>query len=99
MPKTFVVLYTPGTAWLPDKPVWEQPLRAHGEYMKQLYDTGKMTQGGPYTDNGGGLTILSVEDEAEAQQIIEKDPAVVHGIMNAELHPWYSVNWDTFGTT
>jgi uncharacterized protein len=98
MAKTFVVLYTPGSAWLPDKPVSEQPLREHGYYMKSLYDAGKMTHGGPYMDSKGGLTILLVADEAEARQILEKDPAVVDHVMNAELHPWYSVNWETFGT-
>ncbi len=98
MSNLFVVHYSPGPTWEADKPFYEQNLLAHGQYMKQLYDQGQLTHGGPFTDNSGGLSIFNVETLAEAQEILAKDPAIISNVFVATLHPWFSVDWDTYGS-
>jgi hypothetical protein len=63
---TFLVIYRPGPAWLPGKPITEQPLKEHGKYMLSLYISGRMKLAGPLTDNAGGAVLLDVADESEA---------------------------------
>jgi hypothetical protein len=38
---TFLVIYRPGPAWLPNKPPSEQPLLEHGRYMLSLFAKGR----------------------------------------------------------
>ena len=35
-----------------------------------------------------GIAVFSAADEAEATRIMQADPAIVHGIMTARLHPF-----------
>lgn len=96
MSQLFVIQYTPGPTWDPEKPVFEQNLRAHGGYMKQLYDAGQLTHGGPFTDNSGGLSIIRADDLEAAQAILAADPAIIDGVFVATLHPWLSVDWNSY---
>ena len=93
---TFTIIYTPGPNWIEDKPVWEQPLRPHGNYIKRLYDQQIALMGGPFGDNSGGMTIIEVESEADAQRIVDEDPAITEGIFEATLRPWFRVDWDGY---
>lgn len=91
---TFLVIYRPGSAWIPGKPVSEQGLAEHFQYMLDLYEKGTMKQAGPFTDDSGGAVILEVADAAAAQAVIASDPAVKANIMTPELRPWRLVPWD-----
>jgi uncharacterized protein YciI len=93
---TFLVIYRPGPAWLPGKPVTEQPLKEHGKYMLGLYVRGSMKLAGPLTDNAGGAVVLEVADQSEAQAIVAQDPAVKSGIFVYEMHPWELKPWDKY---
>ena len=87
----FVVIYTPGPAWLPGKPVHEQPFyREHGRYMKRFFADKQLLMGGPFLDNQGGLGILDAEGEAQARQIVTRDPAVLERVFEPHLHPWHA---------
>ncbi len=44
--------------------------------------------GGPFTDDTGGLGILNVASQDEAENILSRDPAVIEGVLTAELHLW-----------
>ena len=94
--RTFLVIYRPGPAWLPGKPVTEQPLKEHGKYMLSLYISGSMKLAGPLTDNAGGAILLDVADESKAKAIVAQDPAVKSGIFIYELHPWELKPWDEY---
>ena len=94
--RTFLVIYRPGPAWLPGKPVTEQPLKEHGKYMLSLYISGSMKLAGPLTDNAGGAVLLDVADESKAKAIVAQDPAVKSGIFVYELHPWELKQWDEY---
>jgi uncharacterized protein len=94
----FVILYSPGPAWLAGKPIWEQPLQAHGDYVHKLYLRGVLVMAGPFTDSTGGMDIIDVTDEKEANAILAGDPAVQENIFTAHLHPWFSVDWKNYGS-
>ena len=94
---TYLILYRPGPAWLSDKPISEQPLMEHGGYMFELFQAGKLLQGGPFADSSGGASVIQVTDLAEAEAIVNADPAIVSGVFTCQLHPWAMVPWDEFG--
>jgi uncharacterized protein YciI len=91
---TYLVVYHPGSAWLPGKNTSEQPLREHGRYMLSLYTKGVLKFAGPFTDNTGGAVAFEAESEDAAKQIVASDPAVVSQMFTAELHPWGLVDWE-----
>jgi uncharacterized protein YciI len=88
----FVVIYTPGPAWLPGKSVSEQPFyREHGRFMQQLFFADKrLIMGGPFLDNQGGLGILDVASVAQAREIVAHDPFVQARVVEPHLHPWHA---------
>ena len=88
----FVVIYTPGPAWLQGKSVSEQPFdREHGRYMQQVFAADKrLIMGGAFLDNQGGLGILDVANEAQAREIVAHDPAVLARVFEPHLHPWHA---------
>jgi len=92
---TFLVVYKPGPKWLTGKPLAEQPLREHGQYMLSLYSKGDLKIAGPFKDDSGGALVLNVADEAAAKSIVVNDPAVVTGVFVYELHPWGLVDWES----
>lgn len=87
----FIVLYTPGPAWLQGKLIPEQPFyREHGRYMKQVFARRQLIMGGPFLDNQGGLGILDVANVAQAYEIVEHDPAVLAKVFQPHVHPWHA---------
>lgn len=90
----FAVFFKLGPQWIPGKSIFEQPLDDHVAYLRDLFDRQKGLMAGPLSDSAGGLTILQADDEAEARTLIAQDPAVIHQILQAELHPWSPIAWD-----
>ena len=90
----FLVIYRPSSAWIPGKPVSEQGLADHFQYMLDLYEQGALKQAGPFTDDSGGAVILEVADAAAAQAVVARDPAVKQNVMTPEIRPWRLVPWD-----
>jgi uncharacterized protein YciI len=91
---TYLVVYTPGPAWLAGKPLAEQPLRDHGRYILSLYVKGSLKFGGPFSDNAGGAAAFEAASDEEARAVVAADPAVISGVLVAELHPWRLVDWE-----
>ncbi len=88
MTKTIAVLYSPGPNWIRGRPLSAQPLRGHVAYLKKLHARGQLSMGGPFTDESGGLVILTVDSIDQARELIARDPAVIEGILFAEVHAW-----------
>ena len=88
------MIYRPGPAWMPDKPVSEQGLSEHFQYMLDLYEQGTLKQAGPFKDDSGGAVILEVADMAAAQAVVANDPAVKAAKMTPEVRPWSPLPWD-----
>ena len=61
----------------------------HLAYLQRLRDEGKLLLAGPSPVPGDtiGIAIFEVEDEADVRQLVASDPAVVNGIMTAEIRP------------
>lgn len=85
----YALIYTPGPNWIVGKPVTEQPLQEHTQYMLQKHAEGKVAIAGPLVDNYGGLNVFNVETPQEAQEIMRNDPAISTGICVGEAHPWF----------
>jgi uncharacterized protein YciI len=81
MKNTFIILWGPGPAWVPDKTVREQPYwEHHADFMDRLFENGMVVLGGPFADATGSMLIVEAENEHEVSDMIAHDPFVVHGI-------------------
>ncbi len=83
--QTFAILYAPGPNWIKGKPIFEQDLQEHGQYMAKLLDQGHLELGGPFTDSSGGMAIITAKDNDEAAEILKNDPGVTKGVFTATL--------------
>ena len=41
-----------------------------------------------FDDGTGGQSVIKVENMSIAEQILEKDPAILEGVFTATIHPW-----------
>jgi uncharacterized protein YciI len=60
----------------------------HFERLKRLFEEGTVHMAGPALDGEFGIVVFEAEDEGTAVSIMNDDPAVVAGVMTAELHPF-----------
>ena len=63
----------------------------HFDYLKQLTDQGVVILAGrtQTSDYGSfGIIVFNAEDEAEARQVVQNDPAVKQKQFRAELYPY-----------
>ena len=72
-------------------------MQQHIGYWKPYLDNGTMLVFGPVLDPKGAysLGIVAVEDEAQLQSLLEKDPAA--SINTYEYHPMLAVIADSIG--
>ena len=92
----FAIVYAPGPCWKPGLSVWEQPLEAHGDYHYRLWSEGRVLHSGPFSDGSGAMSVVQVSNRLEAEALMEADPAVVSGLLTAQLRPWFPVDWATY---
>ena len=85
----FCVLYSPGPAWSAGLPASAQDLAHHAGYMRQLLKGGVLRCAGPYVGKDGGLAVIEAVDRPGAERIVAADPAVVQGVMRAEVVQWH----------
>ncbi len=65
---------------------------AHLANIGRLANEGKLAVAGPFGKNDKGfrgLFIFNVSTVAEAQTLVETDPAIKAGILIADMTPWY----------
>ena len=65
----FVLIMTFG-----DKAKRDETRPSHREYLKSLFDQGKLIESGPFMDDEGALIIYECADEAEARAQLAADP-------------------------
>ena len=66
-------------------------LSRHFARFKHAIETGELILAGRTSEPGDktfGIAIFEAKDEAAARAFMESDPAVVAGLMTAELHPF-----------
>jgi hypothetical protein len=75
----------------PDDPEANEALRGHVEYWRGQFERGKVIltggMGGDYWDNVAQI-ILNVRDRAEADALIEGDPAIRAYVFKAQVRPF-----------
>ena len=89
----YAILYAPGSGWSPGRPWFEQDLRAHHDYLRQLFHEKKVTMAGPFNDHSGGQAIVRVGNADEAWTIARHDPAVIDGVFTVQVRPWQAEHW------
>ncbi len=81
-----------GTKVIDDKTVRDSLFRGHMENIGRLAEMGKLIVAGPFGKNEvgyRGLFILNVKSIDEAKELTNTDPAIIAGIFDVELIPWY----------
>ncbi|MCA9858701.1 MAG: YciI family protein [Thermomicrobiales bacterium] len=65
----------------------------HREYLKSLYDSGKLLESGPFTDDSGALIVYESENLAAAEAQFAQDPYSIAGgiVESVTFHEWNRV--------
>ena len=64
-------------------------MREHFAYLQRALADGRLVLAGPATDGlFPGIVVFEAADEDEARAFMEADPAVLTGVMLADLHPF-----------
>jgi uncharacterized protein YciI len=71
-----------------EKPVFDQYVPAHVDYVKKLIAQGHKARTGYWGDLGGGMLLFEADSLEEAQLIVDSDPLVKNGCVTYELHEW-----------
>jgi uncharacterized protein len=82
---TFVALLTFGE----DEALRLQTRPTHREYLRGLFDAGKLRMSGPWADDTGALLVYEAADLSEAQSLLDNDPYRAAGVVaDARLREW-----------
>ena len=76
------------TAWTKED---EMVLSRHFARFQHAIETGELILAGRTSEPGDktfGIAIFEAKDETAARSFMESDPAVIAGLMTAELHPF-----------
>jgi uncharacterized protein len=72
--------------------------RAHLAFIDSLSDAGTVLVSGPFGDQGEkrGILIINLGDESEVRRLVDSDPLVKSGLLEYELHPWWTEKTGSF---
>lgn len=61
----------------------------HREYLRSLFDQGKLAMSGPWVDDTGAMLIYDAADLEEAQRLLDADPYRAAGVIaEARIKEW-----------
>lgn len=92
MKQYVLVILKTGSNTTADKETTNRLFAGHMENIGRLAKEGKLVVAGPLGKNDKtyrGIFIFNVKTIAEAQQLLETDPAVKEKLLDAELYNWY----------
>lgn len=87
----FVILKT-GPNSSTDKAFVDSCFRGHFENMNRMVEDGKLVVAGPFSRNEKsyrGIFILDTTDSTEVQRLLNSDPSINEGLLEAEVYGWY----------
>jgi YCII-related domain. len=91
--KSYVlVILKTGSNKVADKAVLDSLFRGHMNNINRLADNGKLVVAGPLGKNDKtyrGIFILNAKTVAEANELLQTDPAVQSKLLDAEVYQWY----------
>ena len=68
----------------------------HFEYLQKLVEKGTVFMAGRTLnadERSFGIVVFTAGSDEEALRLMQDDPAVKHGVMNAELFPYRVALW------
>ena len=79
-----IVRWRAGPTWasgaVDDQPGWDE----HAAFIDDLIERGIFVMGGPFADNSGSFSVLENLGEAEARELVLRDPLVANGVFELE---------------
>ena len=69
-------------------PEEDEVMSAHFEYLKGLFEEGRVILAGPSLEPPFGIIVFEADSEEEARRLIGADPSVAAGLQTPELHPF-----------
>ena len=94
----YFVLLRVGKKWTPEVTPETQRIReGHFANIKAMEGKGKLVLAGPFEEEAetvgpgvlDGLFILAADSKEEVQALLDEDPSIRTGRMDAEIHPWW----------
>ena len=82
--KRVLVRWRAGPAWTSGAPEEQAGWDEHAAFVDDLVERGIFVMGGPFADYSGSFTILENLDEAEARELVARDPFVETGVFVLE---------------
>jgi uncharacterized protein YciI len=62
---------------------------AHREYLRELFEAGRLRMSGPWADDTGAMLIYEAVDLDEAKSLLDRDPYRTAGVVaDARLREW-----------
>jgi len=92
MKSYILVILKTGTNKTTDKTFINNSFRGHLDNINRLVEQGKMIIAGPLGKNANtyrGIFVLNVTTVEEAEKLLQADPAINKGLLDAELYNWY----------
>lgn len=87
-----LVILKTGTNTTGDKKLRDSLFAGHMSNINHLVDLNKLVVAGPFEKNDNtyrGIFILDVKNFQEADQLLEKDPAIKEKLLAVEMYNWY----------
>jgi uncharacterized protein YciI len=85
-PLWFYRIHWRPTIWEDMTPEETEPMTPHSDYMKRLYDEGRVVLGGFTDDPLGAYVFLDVNSRHQAERLMKGDPLFAAGIVKITLH-------------
>jgi uncharacterized protein YciI len=92
MKSYILVLLKTGPNQTTDKDFISKSFRGHLDNITRLADEGKLVVAGPLGKNDNtyrGIFILNASTIEEAKLLLQSDPAVKEGLLDADFYKWY----------
>ena len=93
MKQYILVILKTGKANITDKDLLNNHFRGHMENIQRLAKEGKLALAGPFSTKNErdyrGIFIFNVKTKEEAENLVKTDPAVIAGVFDYEIYPWY----------
>jgi uncharacterized protein YciI len=62
---------------------------AHREYLRSLFESGKLVMSGPWADETGAMLVYEAESLEAARELLEADPYRAAGVLaDARIREW-----------
>ncbi|MFD2044817.1 YciI family protein [Ornithinibacillus salinisoli] len=66
----------------------KQYRQEHLDYLQEKSEEGTVFAKGRFTDGTGGLVIFLASSFADVEELVNKDPYIVHGARGYKIHEW-----------